>query len=332
MLYKGDNIKGLDNILTPISIENLLELISTSSDLERKVSTLQSVRRIDEKKYRILKTQLPYITCACFNPASRKTENFAYISYFMVDIDHVSSLDMDIAELKTQLTGDSMVMLCYKSPSGDGLKLLFRLKERCYDVGIFKIFYRQFIKIFAQKYNIEDIIDGRTNDVTRASFISYDRDAYYNPSADTVDLNSIIDLKNTDELFDMQKEMDKEDRKSVMADVSAEKEPDKDTLAQIKQTLGLLKAKPVNPDVYVPEQLTQIISQLTEFLSELNIDIQEIIDISYGKKIKVKVEDKQAECNIFYGKKGFSVVISPRRGTDKELNELIQQLIANYLR
>ena len=40
---------------------------------------------------------------------------------------------------------------------------------------------------------------------------------------------------------------------------------------------------------------------------------------------------KQAEVNLFYGKRGFSVIQSPRTGTNPELNVLMVDLIKQYL-
>ena len=40
---------------------------------------------------------------------------------------------------------------------------------------------------------------------------------------------------------------------------------------------------------------------------------------------------KESEINLFYGKRGFSVVISPRLGTNEELNELLADLVKSFL-
>ena len=40
---------------------------------------------------------------------------------------------------------------------------------------------------------------------------------------------------------------------------------------------------------------------------------------------------KQAEINLFFGKKGFSVVQSPRTGTNAELNQLMADLIIGFI-
>lgn len=40
---------------------------------------------------------------------------------------------------------------------------------------------------------------------------------------------------------------------------------------------------------------------------------------------------KQAEVNLFYGKRGFSVVQSPRTGTNADLNQLMANLITGFI-
>lgn len=55
-------------------------------------------------------------------------------------------------------------------------------------------------------------------------------------------------------------------------------------------------------------------------MNSYSISTDEIIDIHYGKKFRFSLGYRKAEINLFYGKRGFSVVISPRAGTDNELN------------
>ena len=70
---------------------------------------------------------------------------------------------------------------------------------------------------------------------------------------------------------------------------------------------------------------------LSHYLIEHNVEINKISNISYGKKLQLRLGLKQAEINLFYGKKGFSVVISPRSGTSKEMNELMKELITTFI-
>ena len=99
----------------------------------------------------------------------------------------------------------------------------------------------------------------------------------------------------------------------------------------VATTLAKFRAKKEQNKVYVPEQLNAIIEELKSFLSSLGLHVSDISDISYGKKIHATMGIKQAECNLFFGKRGFSVVKTPRKGTDAELNDMLQELILAFL-
>lgn len=330
MLYLGHFITAPADALEPITLENLHQRIVSPDDaMRQRIGQLQIIRMVDAKSYSIQKRNLPYFVCGTFSPAVRKTENFAHISYFVVDIDHISDKGYSLNDLRNKLYADSRVCMGYVSPSQDGIKLLFSLKERCYDFGVFSVFYKQFLRQFASEYDLEQVVDSRTSDVTRACFLSVDEHAYYNPFADMVDLNAYISQDNPVLLFDQKHQIDKEEKKFTEEKVSVD--PNDEALKRIKEVLGLYRTKQQTKTVYVPEQLNSIIEQLSNFLTSLGLSVTEIIDISYGKKIRAKMGVKQAECNLFYGKRGFTAVKSPRSGTDAELNDMLQELIYAFL-
>ena len=139
-----------------------------------------------------------------YGPINFKVEPVSYThldvykrqtEYFVVDIDHIEEKELSINDLKTKFTQDKRVVLCFVSPGQDGLKLIFRLKERCYDAGIYSIFYKLFLSKFGAEYNIQQVIDTRTSDVARACFVSMDANAYYNPEAEPVDLNQYLNTE-----------------------------------------------------------------------------------------------------------------------------------------
>ena len=66
-------------------------------------------------------------------------------------------------------------------------------------------------------------------------------------------------------------------------------------------------------------------------LKETGLIVTEIISIQYGKKIRIKMGLKEAEINLFYGRRGFTVVKSPRCGTNEELNDVSAQLIQAFI-
>ncbi|WP_211835053.1 hypothetical protein [Porphyromonas levii] len=56
-----------------------------------------------------------------------------------------------------------------------------------------------------------------------------------------------------------------------------------------------------------------------------------MINISYGKKIRASVGTNKAEINLFFGKRGYSVVQSPRTGTSAELNEALAKMVESFV-
>lgn len=85
------------------------------------------------------------------------------------------------------------------------------------------------------------------------------------------------------------------------------------------------------PEAYVPTQLNDIIEPVCDRIKETGIIVTEVINIQYAKKIRCKLGVRQGELNLFYGKKGYSVVESPRRGTDDELNHLIADIVRAFI-
>lgn len=334
MIMVGKNVTAKDDALQKIKVEYLYhKLIHPDAVIESKIRQLRIIRQLDPKQYSFLKRQLPYIVCGMFNPAYRRTENFGYTEYFIVDIDHIGEKEMSVSELRTRLIADTRVVLCFLSPGEDGLKLLFRLNERCYDAGIYTLFYKLFVLQFAKKYGLEQVIDARTSDVARACFVSIDAEAYYNPEAEVVDLNTFMNIEDTSELFRIKKQL--ENDKLLPAkqnDTALQRTPDDDALKQIRALLNP-GGRSLTPkrEAFIPQELNELMEKLVPHIEQAGIAVAAIENINYGKKLKMKMGLKEAEINVFYGKKGYSVITSPRRGTNDELNALMAQLIEQYL-
>ncbi len=92
-----------------------------------------------------------------------------------------------------------------------------------------------------------------------------------------------------------------------------------------------IKDKPEKKAAYVPEELKEIMDALREYITEKGIAVDQIIGIQYGQKIRCHVGVRKAEVNLFYGKHGFSIVQSPRTGTDGESNELLADSVRSFL-
>ena len=336
MLLFGTNIQSAADELKKVQEEYLYNsLRNPKPTIAATIQQLRIVYSMDAKAYAQLKRRLPYFVCGQFNPPFRRKENFAYTESFILDFDHLSSKQLSMKTIRDNIVKDEQVMMCFTSPSEDGLKVMFRLKERCYDAGLYSIFYKAFAATFAMRHNLTQVTDSKTSDVARACFISIDPNAYFNPNSIPVDIKAYLDESNPDLLFKIKHEQDEHDKvikKSGDKQAPSPKDPDKDILTRIRQQLNPKAQLPIeqNP-AYVPERLNEIIAELKLFIEETGLQVTEIINIQYAKKIRARLGQKEAEVNLFYGKRGFSVVISPRLGTNEELNELLADLIKAFL-
>ena len=336
MLLFGTNIQSAADELKKVQEEYLYNsLRNPKPTIAATIQQLRIVYSMDAKAYAQLKRRLPYFVCGQFNPPFRRKENFAYTESFILDFDHLSSKQLSMKTIRDNIVKDEQVMMCFTSPSEDGLKVMFRLKERCYDAGLYSIFYKAFAATFAMRHNLTQVTDSKTSDVARACFISIDPNAYFNPNPIPVDIKAYLDESNPDLLFKIKHEQDEHDKvikKSDDDQVSLPKDPDKDILTRIRQQLNPKAQLPIEQHpAYVPERLNEIIAELKLFIEETGLQVTEIINIQYAKKIRARLGQKEAEVNLFYGKRGFSVVISPRLGTNEELNELLADLIKAFL-
>lgn len=335
MLSAGRNIQSSSDKLVKVTVEYLYHSIKNpKSEISAKLRQLQIIRELDPKRYAYLKRQLPYVVCGSFNPPFRKKDNFTYIEHFIVDLDHLSEKGIDLLQLKQVLKKDKRLSLMFISPSGDGLKLLYDLNERCTDAGIYSIFYHKFVNALASQYHLLEAVDTSTSDVSRACFISMDEDAYYNPTAEKVNIQDFINLDDTFSLYEANKQDNnqrKQDKQTIKQENILPKDPDDEALLEIKKILGTKIKQKTENTVFVPERLNEIIAQVKSFIESHGISVYEIVNIQYAKKIRCKLNNKMGEVNLFYGKKGFSVVQSPASGTSKDLNEVIAQIIEMFI-
>ncbi len=330
----GTNITAPNDPLQKVPVDYFYNsLLHPKPTNEALIRQLRIVYQLDIKQYAEAKKKLPYVVCGIFSPATRKKINFAYIDRFIVDIDKLSAKGMDIRQVRQKLQADPRVLMCFLSPSEDGLKVMFRLKERCYDAGLYSDFYKEFLFRLSAQYELEQVVDKVTSDVSRACFISVDPEAYYNLACEPVDLGSYIgeelpfDVPTTDKQGKTPQGGNKEEPKEK----KGPREPEDDIMAEIKKRLGVKPREPAPKPVFVPEELQNIMNDLKTYIEQAGLYVKEVKSIQYGKKILAQLGLKKAEVNLFYGKHGFSAVISPKCGTDEALNSLLRDIILQFL-
>jgi hypothetical protein len=307
--------------------------------LDIQTDRLRRVGGLDAKAYQKLKKELPYITCGIFQPPYRKTENFVHIECLMIDFDHLSEKQTTPEQLKKKLKEDDRIALMFTSPGGDGLKVLVVLKEPFKDSGKYTLFYKLFIAAFARDAGLAQVVDKRTSDAARATFLCHDAEAYYNPFYQPVDVAAFIDFDSSlqvDEARALAKEQEVEHKQlvaeqKVLVEVEDDPLPD-ETLSEIKKKLNpKYRPKPHKRDFFVPEKVMQLEAELRLRCAEAGIDITESEDIQYGRQLAFAAGGHQAEINLFYGKKGFSVVKSTKSMCSDELNDMVYNLVMELI-
>ena len=334
MINAGRNIRQKNDLLQKLSIERLYKsIINPKPEILNKINQLRKILTVSKDGYRNQKTTLPYVCCGIFNPPHRRTENFASISYFIIDIDHITEKGLNISTLKESLKQDNRIHLMFISPGGDGLKVFFSLADKCFDPGKYSTFYKAFATAFSRQYNLEQVVDKATSDVSRACFISYDISAYYNSNPEKVEMKLFVDFGNLLEVKEMENEFKKSQEEIKTQEVSQEsistrnKIPE-DILTEIKSKLNPNIKTKKEKIIFVPEELEESIEKVKNYMEQNLIQTKTITNIHYGKKFLFVIDDiRWAEINLHYGKKGFTVVKTPKSGSNAELMEICYNLM-----
>ena len=132
----------------------------------------------------------------------------------MVDVDHVNNHTNEqkiaINELFELVCADPHTFLCYRTISGDGLRILFRYEVNDQDdLEQQKCYYRKVFACgndyYAGRYGLT--YDGKCKNVGRTSILAHDAEAYYHPEAVP------FTLREVQEMADNQSVRRKETRK-----------------------------------------------------------------------------------------------------------------------
>jgi len=175
--------------LQTVSLHEVFNEIKTSDELNKLTVQLRAIQNEEEQR-EFKKNNLPYFVIATFNDAYRKNINLKSSSFLVYDYDH---LDEKLEEMKAQLKNDMKVFAFFVSPRGNGLKVIYKLKNEIADHNIFSSIYKH----YAAKFNIDlGAEPDKTSDAARACFFSYDPDLYVNADALPLETEGFITEKS----------------------------------------------------------------------------------------------------------------------------------------
>lgn len=308
-------------MLNTIEVNDLFSLISKGNPVVfEKQQQLKEMMRIDAKAMAEAKKLLPYFIGATFKNNIRHAANFICINYLILDFDSVSKDPEFIKAALMRIAEDKRVMLAFVSPSGNGIKCVFKLEEAITNSLQFSKFYKSFAFSFASQLQLQDFVDYSTSDVTRVCFIAYDKNAHFNP--DAVAIKPTI---NSNELALVATE-----KSEVLIEI---KKPilDDDIYKQILEKLNPSAFIKRPKQIFVPAELSLIEHLVEHALAENGFVVKEVRAINYGKKFIITNGLHLAELNIYFGKNGFQVVKSSKTGTHPDFNEAVSRIVTHVL-
>jgi hypothetical protein len=312
--------------LIPTTLAEIYQQIRSSvNELSRETTRLRRIAQVDKKVYTSMKVKLPYFIAATFKEDCRHSDNFVEISALTIDFDDCLKTPIQSKDLKQKIAEQPDVVLAFTSPNGRGIKVVCLLEEPIDDIQLFKAYYLDFARNFAERLSILGTLDTRTSDVTRICFLAHDTTAYFNASA--VKLNWRLWVQN--QTFVPPQEPTTEQITGLL--IESKPELNEDIHRQLR--LKINPRAPVRQKIppHVPVLLQTISNDARLLLENNGITVSEIVPIHYGLKFSCIVATALAEVNVFYGKKGFSVVKSAKTAVDDKLNDQVYQLIFNFL-
>lgn len=162
---------GITNISKgqDVSLEFALDYIRTGKEYDL-IRQVRAEKDPDKKKD--LKKGLSYfLFSGTFFKREAKGLN-QHSGLICLDFDHVTQMD----SLRLQLQSDQHIVALFISPSGDGLKVLIPIEGSKHKESFLAL-----ETYFKENYQLE--VDKSGKDVSRACFVSYDDNLYYNPEA-----------------------------------------------------------------------------------------------------------------------------------------------------
>ena len=177
-MFEFNFFAGGAKVTRPTSVITLQELVETIRSVKY-AAPVKNVRKAASKKEAdFFKKGLDFVTISgTFSPTRNAGNLLKHSGLIVIDFDNL----VDAQALRLQFQCDGHVMACFISPSGKGLKVVVAIK----DPERHKEAFADLAYYFNTSYKLNDQekVDPSGSDVSRACFLSWDPDAYYNPNA-----------------------------------------------------------------------------------------------------------------------------------------------------
>ena len=163
------------------TLEEVAELIRSD---ERVAALTQAFRATGDAS---VKQSSPLFgVAAVFRSGKKQTDIVALTGLSLVDVDHVATDRPTLDELKRRAEADAHTLLCYRTISGHGLRIVFRYElDTAYSLEQQKLFYPRAFAVgnayYTRLLGVET--DLKCKNVGRLSGLAHDAEVYLNAEA-----------------------------------------------------------------------------------------------------------------------------------------------------
>lgn len=171
-----------------VSIEQVIQW-TRDGGYAAQVADVRKAQNKAEKDY--FKKQLPFVTWSgTFAPQRLESHLQTHSGFIAFDFDN----NPDPVSLKLQLQTDPYVMVCFISPSGNGVKAVVAIKDKEKHRETFADAAYYFNNVY-RLTNKSEMVDVSGSDPSRACFISHDPEIYYDPAKKIYAIQNLVPPK-----------------------------------------------------------------------------------------------------------------------------------------
>jgi hypothetical protein len=165
-----------------VTLADVFEAIKGNEELKKKIDLIRTIK--DDKKRQDKKFEiLPYFVIGEFKDNTRLNKNLISTQHMIFDYDHLGG---KLKGKRKQLIEDPRVNFIFTSPSGDGLKVGYKLDNPITDFETFSAIY----KYYANQLGLElgEKAD-KTSAASNPCYFSIDAEIYTRPDSQTLTTN-----------------------------------------------------------------------------------------------------------------------------------------------
>lgn len=312
----GTRIDEAAHLCTLIPLKELVRMIKKDPALKSETTAIRQAAEWGKEAYQYAKKRLPFFSMSHFREGIRKKENFLQAVGMILDIEYLPD-SIDAATL----LHNPYVTLGYQSPGGKGLKLVLLFNEPITQPELYKQLYLQTVADWEAQYHLTGCIDKVTHDVTRVSFLCHDENVWYHKGALTLKTSIVFSAKaGRQATIDLDNPQDDPQHldDSVYDDILKELET---------------RAKPKKPwqPREIPEPIAMHRDEILAALEEKSMRCTTEIPINWGWQVEIAHGEHKALINVYHGKRGYTVVITPRSDTHMKLAEAVKAIIESIV-